>query len=341
MHPNFGMGSASLEEPSFGHVAQSQDSDQQSEQQYAASPLQPSSNGRLSPLQQAAAFNRGYTGSEIPGITAPYYQRTIAQTTAAPAGSLSEAYLERMDQLQRQLEEQTFQMQLMQQRMQGQDRSQQPAWQQPNYMQFSNAEAAQEPRQLPQFAAAPAQGYQELAAPGAYPQYAYGQPGAQGSAYPQSAPQSYTPQGYPQGQPAYQTAPQYQTAPLQGYPQGYGAQPAYQQPAAAQPMNPIMTVPPQGPNMQLPPGQAYFSSPQNTAPGYAMPSQQPITGTHAVWQQNAGQSASPTYSGQYGTAAPQQLVPQQPYQQLQYSQPGTYPQSGYQQAPAAQGAYYR
>ncbi|MDG2358748.1 MAG: hypothetical protein P8M20_03750 [Planctomycetaceae bacterium] len=150
---------------------------------------------------------------------------------------------------------------------------------------------------MQQFAAAPAtptlptQGYQEVAAPGAFTQPGYGQP-----AQPTAAPQGYgqtapIQQAYPQPQPA---VPQYQNsplrnAPLQNAPLNYGVQPAYPQPGpAAAPMNPIMTVP-QGPIMQVPQGQAYFLAPQNTAPGYAMPAQQPIAGTHAVWQQNAGQ----------------------------------------------------
>jgi hypothetical protein len=111
-------------------------------------------------------------------------------------------------------------------------------------------------------------------------------------------------------------------------------------------MNPIMTVP-QGPIMQVPQGQAYFLAPQNTAPGYAMPAQQPIAGTHAVWQQNAGQPVGPQYAGQF--RAPQQqlvpqtqLVPQQPQlQQLQYAQPGAYSQQGYRQMPAPQRPYYQ
>ena len=99
--------------------------------------------------------------------------------------------------------------------------------------------------------------------------------------------------------------------------------------------------------MQLPQGQAYFSAPQNTAPEYAMQSQQPIAGTHAVWQQSAGQPVGPQYAGQYGAAAQQlvpqtQLIPQQPqFQQLQYAQPGGFQQPAYQQMGAPQGAYYQ
>jgi hypothetical protein len=157
MHPNFGMGgSASLEQPSFGHVADYQDAGQAAEQQYAPAAGPTSTNGRMTSLQQAAAFQQGYTGTGIPGITTPYYQRTSSSPVAAPIESVSADYLERMDQLQKQLEEQTFQMQLMQQRMQSQDKSQLPAWQQPNHMQFQDHQSAQEPRQLQQFAAAPA-----------------------------------------------------------------------------------------------------------------------------------------------------------------------------------------
>ena len=190
----------------------------------------------------------------------------------------------------------------------------------------------------------------------AYGQPAYGQPAtSQNSGYSQGYGQStQAPQTYPQSQPTYQPAPQYQNAPaqnmpMQNGPQNYQMQPAYQQqgPAAGQPMNPIMTVP-QGPIMQLPQGQAYFSAPQNTAPGYTMQAQQPITGTHAVWQQNAGQPVGPQYAGQYGAAAAQQLVPQtqlvpqQPqYQQLQYAQPGGFQQPAYQQMGTPQGAYYQ
>ncbi|MFT4556982.1 MAG: hypothetical protein ACI92S_002339, partial [Planctomycetaceae bacterium] len=79
--------------------------------------------------------------------------------------------------------------------------------------------------------------------------------------------------------------------------------------------------------------------------------------THAVWQQNAGQPIGPQYAGQYGAAAPGQLVPQtklvpqqpqfqqpapqQQFQQLQYRQPGAFPQPAYQQMPAPQGPYYQ
>jgi hypothetical protein len=159
-----------------------------------------------------------------------------------------------MDQLQKQLEEQTFQMQLMQ--MQSQDKSQLHAWQQPNHQQFQNQPPVQEPRQLQQFAAThalaptPAQSYQELSAPGAFQQPAYGRPAQAGSALQGSPiPQSLPPQnyaqpapiqpGYQQPQPMYQTQPQYQSpspyqaAPLQTYPPNYGAQPGYQPMPAA------------------------------------------------------------------------------------------------------------
>ena len=409
MHPNFGMGgSASLDPPSYGNYAQNQSSMMAPEPQYGQAGSPGSTGGPMSPLQQAAAFQQGYTGASIPGITTPYYQRAISQPASAPAEAISPEYLERMDQLQKQLEEQTFQMQLMHQQMQSQDKSQLQPWQQPNHMRFQENQQTQqqpeEPRQLQQFAAAPAtpavptQGYQELAAPGAFAQPTYGQPAPgnasrQEQAYQQGAPQGYgqpaprnaspqeqvyqqsAPQGYGQTpqmqqaypqpqptQPMYQPAQQYQNGPMQNGPmqngpmqngpQNYGVQPAYPQqgPAAAQPMNPIMTVP-QGPIMQLPQGQAYFSAPQNSAPGYAMQSQQPIAGTHAVWQQNAGQPVGPQYAGQFGGMPQQQLVPQtqlvpqQPqFQQLQYVQPSGYPQQGYQQQsyqqmPAPQGYY--
>ena len=381
MHPNFGMGgSASLDPPSYGNVAQNQ-APSMAPDPYAPAVSPASTESQMSPLQQAAAFKQGYTGASIPGITTPYYQRAISQPAAAPVQAISPEYLDRMDNLQKQLEEQTFQMQLMQQRLQSQDKSQLPAWQQPNHMKFQEDQnpKVEEPRQLQQFAAAPAvpaqgyqdqsqgRGYQELSAPGASPQPAYGQaaPAPQNSGYPQGYGQpAPMQQSYPQPQPMYQPAPPYQNAPLQNAPlqsvpmqngpQNYGVQPAYPQqgPAAAQPMNPIMTVP-QGPIMQLPPGQAYFSSPQNTAPGYTMQPQQPIAGTHAVWQQNAGQPIGPQYAGQFGAAVPGQLVPQtqlvpqqpqfqqQPLQQLQYTQPGAFQQPAYQQMPAPQGAYYQ
>jgi hypothetical protein len=358
MHPNFGMGgSASHALPSYGNYAQNQSRMAPESQQTPA--VSPASNGsQLSPLQQAAAFQQGYTGVSIPGITTPYYQRTISQPAPAQVEAISPEYLQRMDQLQKQLEEQTFQMQLMQQQMQSQDKSQLQPWQQPNHLKFKEQQTSQqpeEPRQLQQFADAPAtptlptQGYQEVAAPGAFTQPGYGQP-----AQPAAAPQGYgqtapIQQAYPQPQPA---VPQYQNSPLrnvplQNAPLNYGVQPAYPQPGpAAVPMNPIMTVP-QGPIMQVPQGQAYFLAPQNTAPGYAMPSQQPIAGTHAVWQQNAGQPVGPQYAGQF--RAPQQqlvpqtqLVPQQPQlQQLQYAQPGAYSQQGYRQMPAPQRPYYQ
>jgi hypothetical protein len=381
MHPNFGMGgSASLDAPSYGNYAQNQSRMMTPAPQNAPAVSPASSRSQLSPLQQAAAFQRGYTDSAIPGITTPYYQRAISQPVSAPAEAISPEYIERMDQLQKQLEEQTFQMQLMHQQMQAQDKSQLQPWQQPNHMKFQEAQQAKqqpdEPRQLQQFAAAPAtpaappQVYQELAAPGAFAQPAYGQPAqngavSQGMGYPQNGPQGYgqpapMQQAYPQPQPMYQPAQQYQNsqqyqnAPMQNSPQNYGVQPAYPQagPMGAPPMNPIMTVP-QGPIMQIPQGQAYFSAPQNAAPGYALQSQQPMAGTHAVWQQNAGQPIGPQYAGQFGAMPQQQqlvpqtqLVPQQPQfqqpqlQQLQYGQPSGFPQQGFQQMPAPR-AYYQ
>jgi hypothetical protein len=352
MHPNFGVGgSASLEQPSYGNYAQNQAQNVAPDQRYAPAVSPASTSGRMSSLQQAAAFQRGYIDSAIPGITTPFYQRVTPRPAAESVAAISPEYLDRMDNLQKQLEEQTFQMQLMQQRFQAQDKSQLPAWQQPNHLQFQNEPRAEEPRQLQQFAAAPAapaQGFQELTAPGAFAQPGYGQR-AQAGSTPQASgyPQSYGQQApiqpaYPQPQPAQQ----YQNPPMQNGPQNYGVQPAYGQPAyqqpapsAGPPMNPIMTAP-QGPIMQLPQGQAYFSAPQNAAPGYVMPSQQPITGTHAVWQQNAGQPIGPQYAGQFGVPpqqfAPQtQLVPQRP----QYAQPGAIQQPGYQQV-APSGAYY-
>lgn len=330
MHPNFGTGSASLEQPSFGHVAQNQAPGDWSTPSNAAPR---SASGNQGGSLQQAALQQGYTGTPIPGITTPYYQR--AAQPAASVGTASAEYLERMDKLQKQIEEQTFQMQLMQQQLQAQDKSQLSEWQQPNHMKFQSNSQAREPRQLQQFAATPAQSYQELPPPAAFQQPAYVR-------QTQSAP---VPQGYPQTQPMYQPAPQYQNAPAQAAPQGYGTQPTYQPQGNAAPSNPIMTVPPQGAAMQIPQGQAYFSSPQNSAPAYAAsPQQQPIAGTHAVWQQ-AEQPAASAYNGrQYGAAAvpqqfapQQQLVPQQPqYQQLQYTQPGAYPQPGYQQQPAYQ-----
>lgn len=369
MHPNFGMsGSASLDQPSYGNYAQNQAPSMAPDPQYSQQVSPASTGGQMSPLQQAAAFQQGYTGATILGITTPYYQRATSLPAAAPVAAISPEYLDRMDNLQKQLEEQTFQMQLMQQRLQAQDKSQLPAWQQPNHMKFQEDKSPNqkpaEPRPLQQFAAAPAtpavpaQGYQELTAPGAFAQPGYGQPaqnGAapQGQAYPQNGPQGYgqpsqVQQPYPQPQPIFQPAPQYQNAPMQGAPQNFGqpayGQPAYQQPAP--PMNPIMTVP-QGPIMQLPQGQAYFSAPQNSVPGYEMPSQPPIAGSHAVWQQNAGQPIGPQYAGQFGAPQQQlvpqaQLVPQPPQMQpLQYAQPGAYPQQSYQQMPAPQRGYYQ
>lgn len=257
MHPNFGMGgSASLEQPSFRHVAQYKASPASPRQQYAAPPT--SQREQMSPLQQqqAAAYQRGYTDTAIPGISAPFYQRAVSQRGPAPAETVSAEYLQRMDQLQKQLEEQTFQMQLMHQQMQSQDKSQLHAWQQPNHQQFQNQPPVQEPRQLQQFAAThalaptPAQSYQELSAPGAFQQPAYGRPAQAGSALQGSPiPQSLPPQnyaqpapiqpGYQQPQPMYQTQPQYQSpspyqaAPLQTYPPNYGAQPGYQPMPAA------------------------------------------------------------------------------------------------------------
>ncbi|NQV27361.1 MAG: hypothetical protein HQ518_23685 [Rhodopirellula sp.] len=366
MHPNFGAGqSTSLDQPAFGNMAGYDAPIQNSNSQYA--PASTSSSGNMSTLQQAAAFQRGYTDSAIPGITTPYYQRATAQPASERSSAVPPEYLGRMDQLQKQLDEQTFQMQQMQQRLQAQDKSQLPAWQQPNHMQFQNDPQVPPPRQLQQFAAAPAQGYppqgypaqgyQELTAPGVLPPSNYGQAAQQQQQqYPEEQPMYQPAPSYqyaPHQYAPHQYAPQYQNSPQQTGPQNYELQPGYQQPAqnVEPPGSPAMMTP-QGPIMQLPPGQAYFSAPQNTASGYAMPSQQRTTGTHAVWQQNAEPQTAAAFADRFGTSLQQQYVPptqqaqQQPFQQLQYTQPGAnspseYRQPAYQQLSAPQGAYYR
>lgn len=315
MHPNFGSQQGATTVPSYGNYAQAATL----ESNPAGAPLSNRDfdavqTARLTPLQQAAAIQRGYTGTAIPGISTPFYQRPELDDRS-PQSSHEAAtkaeYQTRLEQMQQQLEEQSYQMQVMQQRMQ--NKSQLPQWQQPNYLQFQN----QPPT------AAPQAGYQELPPPNGYQQ-----PGLLNS--PQAAYQTQQFAPNPQNF----AAPQFQQQP-----QSFNAQPGFAAPGQnyGQPA-PIMMPPQTGAIMQSPNDQGWYTNPQpNMAPA------QQIPGNHAVWQQPGPMQQSNLPQGiGYGAvqAAPQQFYPQgQPaFQATGYGQP--MPQQYAQPAIPQTGRFY-
>ncbi|MDA1252052.1 MAG: hypothetical protein O2820_22825, partial [Planctomycetota bacterium] len=98
-------------------------------------------------LDQAAALERGYPGTPIPGISTPNYQRSAATYRSMP--TFSQQYSERFETLKDQLEQQSFHLQVMQQQLQEQqsarntyrqahDQFNGQAWAQPNHTQFND-----------------------------------------------------------------------------------------------------------------------------------------------------------------------------------------------------------
>ena len=304
-------------------------------------------------LQQVGAFQRGYSGTPIPGISAPYYQHS-----GLPQVGFSQTeYMDRLEQLQKQLEQQTFQMQSMQEQMRNQpaQQAQQQAWQQPNFAQFADS---QPPQQLSQ----PGGGYQELP-----PASMSGMQPASGMQPQMMSPQMLSSVMQPSlAQPQYPQGGYSQPVPMMlppaasyGQPQqmiqnmqpSFGPPPGY--PAPAMMMQPGMQMPGgqmQGGQMLMQPGQTYFSPeqgfpPAGFNPGYQQPGMQPGMqtsmqpgNTQAMFNYPAQQPGygSPIGVQQsynqpqmmpsgFGQSAPQMNVPQQVFYPpaMQSTAPGT------------------
>lgn len=108
MHPNYGTPYAMEGAPSYGDLADSGVSESQTSDHALAS----STTDRS--LIQAAAMERGYAGTPIPGIAVPDYQ-----LPRVPEGqsALGHEYLSRIDQMQQYIDQQAYQMQLLQQQL--------------------------------------------------------------------------------------------------------------------------------------------------------------------------------------------------------------------------------
>lgn len=254
-------------------------------------------------LQQVAAYQRGYTGPAIPGIAAPYYQTPISQPQPAPtaqAASASREQIERIEQLQRQIEQQTFQMQLMQEQLRASSQQIQP-WQTPNYAQLSEYQ-----QQM---------GYQELPPPGANATT----PGAYSA--PPAALITPAHPGMNHGVPAMQ--PNGVMMPHYTNPQGYVP------PQNFAPNSPI-NVPQMG-VMLVPQNQAYFATEQAAPYGQPQGATMPGGAVHATYstpfpqnyatparmqQQQPAMMGSNYGSGVYPAASQQQIFYPQPAQPI-------------------------
>ncbi len=268
MHPDFGHQQASNEISHPGLMS--------APVSLASTPTQTANLAYSQPqpeVQPVAAYHRGYTGTPIPGISTPYYQ------VPAPASPASQEYLDRLDQLQKQLEQQTFQMQVMQEQM----RNQPPAlsslqpWQLPNYAHFPEYQQPQpqQPQQpqvpqgyQPQSYQAPAmvpqgyqtQGYQEVPVP----------PTGGFAVQPSYGAGSYVPSGPAGSAPSLAPTGNYGGNALPNLSSPYGAggyQPGFP-PMGANPNAGPMMMPAPATSM-LAPGMGYFSQ-EGTAP-YANP----------------------------------------------------------------------
>lgn len=281
MHPDFGHQQASNDFVSPGMLAAPA---------IATASSTPAQMANFTPtqsqpeVQPVAAYQRGYTGTPIPGISTPYYQ-VPAPGTHAP----NQEYLDRLEQLQKQLEQQTFQMQVMQEQMRNQP---QPlttlqSWQMPNYAHFSEQQAPAPQGYQPQIYQTPAaaqnaplptyqpQGYQEVPVPptgGLAIQPAYG-----AAPYAPSNPGALMPNPAPTG--VYGGG----LVPNANLPYGAGSyQPAV--PGAGFVPNGGQLMMPAPATSMVAPGIGYFS--QEAATGFASPAggyQQPNYGgaTHA------------------------------------------------------------
>jgi hypothetical protein len=296
MHPGFGSAQAGVSQPGFGNVAQAAPG---AAVPYPVAAASRSNNAGAA--QQAAAFERGYPGTEIPGIRTPYYQRSEIPRNGSSLAAVAK-YGERFDQLQQQLADQSFQMQILQQQLQEHQQqqrepAQRPAWDQPAWRQFANSG---------QPTGTQAGAVQELPGPTAYPPYP--QAGVPANAWQGSAPRMQQPaaQPMPYGPSAQYSGPQYPGQPYPTMPQ----QPRYGQPQYGQPPAGMNYGPAQpGPVMQVPGGQAWPAQPM-------MPMNQPMPGEHAGWQQSP-----PMQSGRGWNSAPQNGYPNGVPQQVFFPQP--------------------
>ena len=308
MHPGFGSAQAGVSQPGFGNVAQAAPAPGTAAP-YPIAAAARSNNARSAQLamQQAAAFERGYPGTEIPGIRTPYYQRSEIPRNGSSLAAMAK-YGERFDQLQQQLADQSFQMQILQQQLQQRQQQQQrepvqrPAWDQPAYSQFANAG---------QPTGAQTRAVQELPGPATY----HPQPGTPANAWQGAwqqgiAPQMQQPpaQPMPYGSGSQYVGPQYPGQPYPAMP----LQPQYGQPQYGQPASGMNYGPAQpGPVMQVPGGQAWPAQPM-------MPMNQPIPGVHAGWQQSPPMQPSGNWNtgapqNGYANGVPQQVFFPQPY----------------------------
>ena len=330
MHPDFGHQQASSDFNYPGMLTQPSGSGSVPVQTANLVPTQPEPEVRT-----VGAIQRGYTGTPIPGIAAPYYQ-VAAQS---PNQGASQEYLDRLDQLQKQIEQQTFQMQILQEQLRNQPASlaTMPIWQQPNYAKFPEY---QQPQSAPSYQGVP-QGYQEVPLPptgGPALQPAIpgmGSYGAAGVVVPGiSSPYAPTVAfgGASVGVPVNPYG--------SGVPGVYQPiQPGQPQPSFGQPMGPLMT--PATSQMGPLPGAGYFA-PEAAAPlmnsGYGFPQQASGGASHANYSYPSPQPtmvAPPNYAPNWvaqGAAAGQmQQYPNQGYNA------GNVPQnSGVQPASAVQ-----
>ncbi len=295
MHPNFGTPYAASSEPSYGDIASIDSS--------APSVPDRSYSGNTSDdsLIQAAAMERGYSGTPIPGISVPSYQFA---TVPEGRNALGDEYQSRIAQMQQHLDQQKYEMQVLRQQLQNNSAASQLAAAPVGQVQYPNAAAYPGQQFSASNVAAPnayaQSGYQELPPPAAYQQHAA--PFSQGGVSTILPQQTYGQPGYPQSVPSPQYAPEPSSAYFQ--PQ------LYQQPSAS------------------------TFVPQQTAPQFS----QPMNG-QSVWAPPAGSATPQSYNagpaGQVYQAAPQvngslsgYAVPQQPGQfnpAVIPSQPATQP----------------
>ena len=212
-----------------------------------------------------AAFQRGYTGTPIPGIATPTYQQSLATFQSIPTSSQMTS--ERFQALQSQLEQQTFQLQALQQQLQqrqtyeqAHDQFNSQTWAQPNHARFTDNRTSMSGTD------------NSFAGPSSSPQ---AQPGMmnQSQPYPSHQAPAYTSQPYTTGPAAPNMLPPVSAQPVAPQYPPAGPQYAPQYPPAGPQYAP--QYPPAG--LQYAPGQpAPMTVPQNT--GYGMPQGTP----HAV-----------------------------------------------------------
>jgi hypothetical protein len=290
MHPNFGTPYAATQAPSYGDVAAAEPATPPTSREYFRADNNDES------LIQAAAMDRGYSGTPIPGIAVPNYQLTEVPRERQTPG---DEYLAQLDRMQQMIDQQTYRMQVLQQQLQNSKTG-------PSAFNQAAAGQAGPPQVYNAQVLAPQTGYQELPPPPAYqqvppqnipqttPQQSFApQPFNQPSNLPLQAPAGVSQYGSPSNQ-AYPTQ-QIPSNPGYRYPQHaqpatgqpvYG-QPAFGQPAQqmmqpAAPSQPTQGIP--GPILQIPAGQAYFSGqPSGTSQaGFALPTQTVNSGQQAI-----------------------------------------------------------